>query len=294
MKTKGKNIVGMAIGFSAGLLGWALLELVLSVQHLLPGYRTVLILSGAVTGAAMCAVLASIEGILHKNISKMKREWIWGLIWGAIGGSVGAFMGQFLFVLILPEGFMPDVYRLPYYIARIISWGIMGAFIGTAEGLRARSGIKISAGLISGISAGVLGGFLVESGMMLYPRESWLKLPGFLIIGLGTALLNILIEEKKSSGVFRVLNGAQKGRKYLLNQKRITIGSGKNNDIVIQGDTAIPKTAVLIVRKGKETSVIRQSPNFEMHVNDQSTNEYQLKYEDVIAIGKIQFLYEVR
>ena len=42
----------MAIGFSAGLLGWALLELVLSIQSRLPGYRSVLLLSGAVTGAA--------------------------------------------------------------------------------------------------------------------------------------------------------------------------------------------------------------------------------------------------
>ena len=294
MKTRGKYIVGMAIGFSAGLLGWTLLELVLSIQQKLPGYRSVLILSGAVTGAALSSVLASMEGILHKNIVKMRREWLWGILWGALGGIIGAFAGQFLFTLILPEGFMPEVYRVPYYIARIISWGIMGAFIGTAEGLRARSGVKISAGLISGITAGIIGGFLVETGMLLYPQDSWLKLPGFLIIGLGTALLNALIEEKKSSGSLRVLNGSQKGRKYRLNQRRISIGSGKNNDIIIQGDSSVPSTAALVVKKGRNVSIIRQSPHFEMRINDQSAGEYPLKYEDVIGIGKIHFLYEVR
>ena len=224
----------------------------------------------------------------------MRREWLWGILWGALGGIVGAFIGQFLFILILPEGFLPESYRTPYYIARIISWGVVGAFIGTAEGLRARSGIKISAGLISGVTAGVLGGSLVETGMLLYPQDSWLKMPGFLIIGLGTALLNILIEEKKSAGVLRVLNGNQKGRKYLLNQRRISIGSGRNNDIVIQGDSNVPEMAALIVRKGKVSSVVSQSHNFEMRVNDQAATEYPLKYEDVIGIGKIQFLYEVR
>jgi hypothetical protein len=294
MKTKGRYIVGIAIGFSAGLLGWALLELILSIQHILPGYRAVLLLSGAVTGAAFSSVLASIEGILHKNIVKMRREWIWGILWGAAGGIAGAFIGQFLFILILPEGFMPEVYQLPYYIARIISWGIMGAFIGTAEGLRARSGIKISAGFVSGITAGIVGGFLVESGMLLFPQDSWLKLPGFLIIGLGTALLNILIEDKKSAGVLRVLNGPHKGRKYLLNQKRITIGNNKNNDVVIHGDISMPGNAVLIEKRGRDVFAVRQSRDCDMRVNDKNAAEYRLKYEDVIGIGKIQFLYEVR
>ena len=294
MKTKGKYVVGGAIGFSAGILGWALLELVLSLQVFLPGYRAVLLLSGAVTGAALSSVLASMEGILHKNIIKMRREWLWGILWGGLGGVVGAFAGQLVFVLILPEGLFTEVYRLPYYIARIISWAVLGAFIGTAEGLRARSSSKIMAGLISGITAGGFGGFLVESGMLLYPRDSWLKLPGFLIIGLGTALLNLVIEEKRAAGVLRVLNGSQKGRKYLLNQRKITIGGGKNNDIIIQGDDKMPQTAAVISRKGRETVISSHAEMMDIRLNDKTVGESRLKYEDVIGIGKIQFLYEVR
>ena len=294
MKTRGKYIVGMAIGFSAGILGWSLLELVLSLQTRLSGYRMVLLLSGGVTGAALSAVLASMEGILHKNIVKMRREWLWGLLWGAAGGIIGAFSGQFVFTQILPEGLFMDVYQVPYYIARIISWGILGAFIGTAEGLRARSGSKILAGLASGILAGIVGGSLVETGMIFFPADSWLKLPGFLIIGLGTALLNLIIEEKRSFGALRVLNGAQKGRKYLLNQKHISIGSGKNNDIIITGDDSLPDTAAVVSRKRKIVSIKGDADAMKIRINDSDVTESSLKYEDVIGLGKIQFLFEVR
>ncbi len=294
MKTKGKYVVGMAIGFSAGILGWSLLELVLSLQTKFTGYRMVLLLSGSVTGAALSAVLASMEGILHKNIIKMKREWLWGLLWGALGGIVGAFAGQMLFTLILPEGLFIDVYQKPYYFARIISWGVLGAFIGTAEGLRARSGNKIIAGLISGVLAGIVGGSLVETGMLLFPNDSWLKLPGFLIIGMGTAILTLILEEKRSFGSLRVLNGSQKGRKYLLNQKNITIGAGKNNDIIISGDENLPDSAAIISKKNKTALIRSLSGDLKMRVNDTEVTESSLKYEDVIGLGKIQFLFEVR
>jgi len=294
MKTKGRYIVGMAVGFSAGLLGWSLLELVLSLQHLFPGYRYILLASGALTGASLSAVLASMEGILHKNITKIHKEWLLGLVWGAIGGTIGAFAGQLLFNWILPEGLMPESFRYPYYIARIISWGLMGAFIGTAEGLRARSGTKITAGLISGISAGVVGGTLVETGMLLFPGDSWLKLPGFLIIGMGTALLNILIEEKNSAGVFRMLNGSEKGRKYLLNQKKISLGSSRHNDIIIKGDPGLPATVAVLRRRRREVFIENRDREAPLSVNDRTVDQTALKYEDVIQVGKIKFLYEVR
>ncbi len=294
MKTRGKYVVGMALGFSAGILGWSLLELVLSLQTYLSGYRMVLLLSGAVTGAALSAVLASMEGILHKNIIKMRREWLWGLLWGAVGGILGAFAGQMVFTMILPEGLFMDVYQVPYYIARIISWGILGAFIGTAEGMRARSGSKVMAGLLSGILAGLIGGSIVETGMVFFPSDSWLKLPGFLIIGLGTALLNLIIEEKRSYGSFRVLNGPQKGRKYLLNQRNITVGAGKSNDIIINGDDTLPESVAVISRKRKVVSIRRNSDSMKIRINDSEVSESPLKYEDVIGLGKIQFLYEVR
>ena len=294
MKTKGKYVVGMVLGFSAGILGWSLLELVLSLQTYLNGYRMVLLLSGGITGAALSAVLASMEGILHKNIVKMRREWVWGLLWGAAGGILGAFVGQMVFSMILPEGLFMDIYQVPYYIARIVSWGILGAFIGTAEGIRARSGSKVLAGLLSGILAGLIGGSIVETGMVFFPADSWLKLPGFLIIGLGTALLNLLIEGKRSYGSFRVLNGPQKGRKYLLNQKNITIGSGKNNDIIISGDDSLPDSTAVISKKRKVISIRRNSDSMKIRINDLEVSECPLKYEDIIGLGKIQFLFEVR
>ena len=293
MNSGGRYVVSLCMGLAAALLGWAVLELVLSFKGLFPTYRLLLFASGGFTAAAMTAVLASLEGILHKDTVKIHKEWSLGLVWGFAGGVLGAVLGQMIFLLILPENMMPESHVYPFYAARIISWSIMGAFIGTAEGLRSRSGLKIQAGLISGILAGLLGGSIVETAMMFFPDDSWLKLPGFIVLGIGTAVLTIFIEEKSAPGVFRVLNGSSKGRKYLLNQRRIVLGSRSSCDISISGSDKIPAAAVLLKRKGKEI-ILSPIKDFPVFINDDSCKEQTLKYEDVIKVGDVKFMYEVK
>ncbi|MDA3958235.1 FHA domain-containing protein [Oceanispirochaeta sp.] len=292
MNSGGRYIVSLCIGLASALLGWSVLELILSLQNYFPGYTMLLLATGGLTGACMTAVMASIEGILHKNTVKIHKEWTLGFIWGLAGGMLGAMGGQILFNMILPDNLMPESYIYPYYAARIVSWAFLGAFIGTAEGIRSRSSQKITAGLISGILAGLIGGSIVETAMLLFPQDSWLKLPGFMIMGIGTAVLTIFIEEKTSPGVFRVLNGSSKGRKYLLNQRKITLGSRHICDITLQGDEKIPPLAVILKRKGKEL-VLESNGGFPIFINDEGKHKAILKYEDVIKIGNLKFLYEV-
>jgi len=292
MNSGGRYIVALCMGMASALLGWSVLELILSLQNHFPGYTFLLLATGGLTGGAMTAVMASIEGILHKNTVKIHKEWTLGFLWGLAGGMLGAIGGQFLFNLVLPDSIMPESYIYPYYIARIIGWTFLGAFIGTAEGTRSRSSQKIYAGLISGVLAGLAGGAIVETAMIFFPQDSWLKLPGFMIMGIGTAVLTIFIEEKTSPGVFRVLNGASKGRKYLLNQRKITLGSRHICDITLQGDSKIPDLAVILKRQGKEV-VLENCNGFPVFVNDESREKTVLRYEDVIKIGDSKFLYEV-
>jgi uncharacterized membrane protein len=292
MNSSGRYVVALCMGLSAALLGWSVLELILSLQNYFPGYTLLLLATGGLTGAVMTAVMASIEGILHKNTVKIHKEWSLGFLWGLAGGMIGALGGQFLFTLILPSTLMPESYIYPYYGARIVSWAFLGAFIGTAEGIRSRSNQKLTAGLISGILAGLVGGSIVETAMLFFPQDSWLKLPGFMIMGIGTAVLTIFIEEKTSPGVFRVLNGVSKGRKYLLNQRKVTLGSKHSCDISLQGDEKIPDLAVILKRKGKEMT-LESKEGFSVSVNDEVTHKTTLKYEDVVKIGNLKFLYEV-
>lgn len=291
MNSSGRYMISLFLGFSAALLGWSVLELCLSLQTAFPSYTVLLLSSGALTGAAMTAVLASLEGILHKDAVKIHSEWSLGLLWGLIGGALGAMGGQVVYTMISPDG-LSESTGFILYAARISSWAFMGAFIGTAEGLRSRSTQKISAGLISGILAGIMGGAIVESAMILFPDDSWLKLPGFMIIGIGTAVLTIFIEEKTSPGVFRVLNGASKGRKYLLNQQKITVGSKSNCDISLKGSEDVAPIAAILKRQGKEV-IIDAASQAILYVNDEKCETVTLKYEDVIQIGKFKFLYEV-
>ncbi|MBF9017642.1 MULTISPECIES: FHA domain-containing protein [unclassified Oceanispirochaeta] len=293
MNSSGRYIVSLCMGLTAAILGWSVLELILSLQESFPSYTVLLLATGGLSTAAMTAVIASIEGILHKNSSKINREWTMGLVWGFAGGMIGAIAGQFFFNLILPDSVLPESYRNSYFAARIISWAIMGMFIGTAEGLRARSSQKIQAGIIAGLTGGIAGGAIVEGAMLFFPADSWLKLPGFMIMTMGTALLTILIEVKTSPGVFRVLNGTSKGRKYLINQKRTRMGSHPGCDISISGSDKVPGIAVSLKRKGMEI-ILQAENNFRVLVNDDYVENCSLKYDDVIKIGNSKFLYEVR
>lgn len=293
MNSTGRYVVSLCLGLTAAILGWSILELILSLQERFPSYAILLLTTGGLSTAAMTAVIASMEGILHKDGAKIRTEWTMGLIWGLAGGMIGAIFGQFFFNLLLPDTAMVDSYRYSYFIARIISWAIMGMFIGTAEGLRARSVQKIQAGIIAGLAGGIAGGAIVEAAMLFFPTDSWLKLPGFMIMTMGTALLTILIEIKTSPGVFRVLNGSSKGRKYLINQKKTRIGSLNSCDISIKGSEKIPPLAVTLKRKGKEL-MLHTENKFRVLVNDDFIENCTLKYDDVIKIGDSKFLFEVR
>lgn len=293
MNSGGRYVVSLCMGLTAAILGWSILELILSFQEEFPSYTILLLTSGGLSTAAMTAVIASMEGILHKNGAKIRTEWTMGLLWGLAGGMIGAISGQFFFTLILPDTALSESYRYTYFAARILSWAIMGMFIGTAEGLRARSVQKIQAGIIAGLAGGIAGGAIVETAMLFFPTDSWLKLPGFMIMTMGTALLTILIEIKTSPGIFRVLNGTSKGRKYLINQKRTRMGSHKACDISIKGREKIPAFAVTLKRKGKEL-ILQTENNFRVLVNDDFVESCTLKYDDVIKIGDSKFLFEVR
>ncbi|MDC7240107.1 MAG: FHA domain-containing protein [Spirochaetales bacterium] len=293
MNSGGRYVVSLCMGLTAGLFGWSVLELILSLQDHFPTYTAVLLVSGGLTAAVMTAVIASLEGILHKSTSKINREWSMGLVWGLAGGMIGAFFGQFLFSAILPDTVMPENYKYPYFAARTISWTVMGIFIGTAEGLRARSMQKFQAGLISGALGGFVGGALVEMALLFFPGDSWLKLPGFIIMGMGTAVLTIAIEIYTSPGVLRVLNGGSKGRKYMINQKKTRVGAHQGCDITLQGGSDIPPVAVTFQRKGREL-VMQAEEGFHALVNDDPIDNRTLKYEDVIKIGNTKFMYEVK
>jgi len=293
MNANGRYIVSLCMGLAAAVLGWSVQELTLSLQKYYPSYTALLIISGGLTGAVLTAVIASIEGILHKNTVKIHKEWSLGLLWGFAGGLLGALGGQYLFNLILPDSLMPESHIYPYYGARIVSWALMGAFIGTAEGIRSRSSQKIQAGIISGLLGGLIGGAIVETAMLFYPADSWLQLPGFMILGIGTALLTVLIEEKTSPGVLRVLNGGSKGRKYLLNQRKITVGARNSCDIALVGNKKVPEVALLLKRRGKEL-FLEAKEGAPVFVNDDSCSSCILKYEDVIKIADVKFMYEVK
>jgi pSer/pThr/pTyr-binding forkhead associated (FHA) protein len=95
-----------------------------------------------------------------------------------------------------------------------------------------------------------------------------------------------------SYGTLRVLNGALKGKEYLVSQSRLRIGRSSRNEIALPsyGDIA-DRHALLRVRKG-EVSLSGLEPALRVEVNEQRIAERTLKYRDVIRIGSCKLFFQ--
>jgi hypothetical protein len=285
MTESGKIGLYTVIGAIGGLAAFALVGLVTFLKAGFGSYLIFNIVMGASFGLAIGAVLGSVEGIVHGNRSKIVTGLVYGALTGIAGGIVGVFLGQSLLLR-----FARNLGEVPMVVSALIHalcWMIMGMFVSLGEGLRSRSGYKLAYGILGGLTGGLLGGFLLE---ILTSR-----LAGLIILGCAITFFYALMEKNFSRGVLRVLNGSMKGRKLALNQRKLTLGRGKGNDLALTGyDGVQEKCHAVITVKSEGVTIEPFSHRYKVFVNDEKIQKAKLKYEDVIRIGEARFLYEVK
>ncbi len=285
MTESGKIGLYTGIGVIGGLAAFALVGLVSLMKEAFGSYLLFNIVMGACFGLAIGAVLGSAEGIVHGNKKKILTGLLYGTLTGIAGGIVGVFLGQSLLMR-----FSRNLGDVPMGISALIHalcWMIMGMFVSLGEGIRSRSGYKLTYGIIGGLTGGLLGGFLLE---ILTSR-----LAGLIILGGAITFFYALMEKNFSRGVLRVLNGSMKGRKLALNQKHLTLGHGNRNDLALTGYGGIEEKCHAVITVNSDGVFIEPfSYRYDLFVNDEKTQKSKLKYEDVIRIGEARFLYEVK
>ncbi|MDC7221485.1 MAG: FHA domain-containing protein [Spirochaetales bacterium] len=285
MTESGKMGLYTAIGAVGGLAAFALVGLISLMKESFGSYLFFNIVMGASFGLAIGAVLGSAEGIVHGNKQKIIKGLLYGTLTGIAGGIVGVFLGQSLLMK-----FARTLGEVPLFMGALIQalcWMIMGMFVALGEGLRSRSGFKLTYGLLGGLTGGLLGGFILE---LLTSRFI-----GLIVLGASITFFYALMEKNFSRGVLRVLNGSMKGKKLALNQRKLTVGYGPGNDLALSGyDGVEEKCHAVITVKGDGVTVEPFSHRYDVFVNDEKTQKIRLKYEDVIRIGEARFLYEVK
>lgn len=286
-----RRIIIIIVGLLGALFAWPLIEACINLQTFFPSYFLYTLCSGVLTGAAMGAFFASAEGLLAAAPGKAVQGALSGVISGVLGGVAGAFVAQALLFgagenLTQAGGEQVAVGLL---VARAAGWAIIGAFIGMSEGIRARSLKKLLLGLLGGVVGGFLGGLLFVWVSAAHPSFFLGRLAALLIMGGLIALLYSLLEKRFAQGSLKVLNGPAKGKEFLINQRKLTLGSAGRTDIVLKGyrDISVVHAAIRI----EHGEVVLLSRGGKVLVNEVVAEKVNLKLDDVIQIGSAKILY---
>lgn len=298
MPLSGKRIVLTALGVLAGLASWPLTELVLMGQAGFPSYLVFSMITGAVFGIILGAFFASAEGIFAKIWPRIGAGAATGAGVGVVGGVLGMLVGQgLLFIMgeyLFTSAVNFELVGLP--LSRAGGWAILGLFVGMSEGIRAGAFRKVWTGALGGFVGGLVGGAALEYSRLLIPQVQYGRLVGLVLFGLLLGVAYALVERSLSYGVLRVLNGLDKGREFIINQRRMFIGATDGNDIVLKAYRNIADRHVRVrVKKGDvflEPVETPEGGTSKIEVNDDPVTSHALKYEDVIKVGTAKLFFK--
>lgn len=292
MTTTIRRLIILALGVLAGLAAWPIMEALVRVQGGFPSFLSFTMLSGAVFGLVFGVFFGSAEGIISGNKRRIRQAMLVGGGIGLLGGIVGFLAGQAaLFVLgEMVFGRAREITFIGLPLARAAGWALLGVFVGAAEGVRARSRLKVGMGVAGGLIGGILGGAAIEYARLVLPGVALPRLAGLVLFGLLISLAYAVIERRLSHGALRILNGSRKGTEFILNQQRFTVGAAPTSDIILTGYSNVSDSHARIWAEDGELQIAATS-GATVHVNDEAITQARLRYEDVIKIGTAKLFY---
>ena len=202
------------------------------------------------------------------------------------GAFIGAILGLFCFGI---GQFLQAWLTLPT-VSRLTSWTLLGLLIeGATELFRFRSGF-LWPRIISGGIGGAIGGGIFEL-LLLYKMTGPDHLFALILTGFSISLFIGITEDHFTSVALRILSGKQEGQIFLLDQNRLTLGYGSQNDLILKGYAEVCNLHAYIYKKGKNVIVENADAGGEVLVNYRLVDQQSVKKGDVIKIGTALLQY---
>lgn len=306
-----RRLIQVALGVLAGLASWAPLELLSHLQSRFSGYLVYTAVSGAAFGLLFGAFFGGADGIIASRGRRILMGTISGALIGGAGGAAGFLAGQGVLFLVGERlaATVGEINRIALPIGRAVGWAILGACVGASGGIRVLSARKSLIGTLGGFAGGLIGGAIVEYGSLIFVGAPAARLVGLLVLGALIGLAYAWVEKRLSFGVFRVLNGPFKSREFILNQRRMVIGTGGGCDIPVPAPEAPGRGGMPIIRGYREVAgrhcrllarghgLFVQPLDGTVRLNEKTLSggdtaaANPLKYDDVVACGEARFLY---
>jgi len=295
MSTLRRKIFLCAIGAITGLALWPIAETILLYQHKFPSYLTFSIFLGMVFGLVFGGFFGASDKIIISSKTRVFSAVLQGSLIGIAGGVVGFFIGQGVLFLI-GENFIQSTKNfnlIGFPISRAIGWSVLGIFIGMVDGIRSRSSNKIKIGIAGGFLGGFVGGLSLEYLRFVVPNIMYARLIGLIIYGVSIGFFYGMVEKRLSYGLLILLNGKDKGMEFLINQRKMTIGSSLNNNIVLHDYSEINETHADIFIKDLKVFIKEHGVDSSVLVNEMSVNKLELHYGDMIKLGSANIKYKL-
>jgi hypothetical protein len=288
----GRKTMYILTGLAAGLAAWPVLEAFIHNQEMFPDYFILTAVSGTVLGAVIGAVFSTASGFFKKEGLEIIKGLLSGLVLGAAAGLAGFVAGQLLLNWLgsyfFNEGY--NLNRTGLIASRAVSWALAGTLIGAGEGIRELSVRKIILGKAGGFAGGLTGGALLEILSVLYPENAFFRALSLALLGTAIAFFYSFFEKAASFGVLRVLNGADRGKKFIIAGRRTLMGLLPSCTVNLKKYRAVKARHAVITVK-KRLLNIKAAPEAKLYVNDELVQEAVLKNEDVIKIGTARFIF---
>jgi hypothetical protein len=286
-----ESLVGGLVG---GALAWLVGEPLLAILGALAreGVGRQLAdatLYGLLLGGLAGGALMAIESVAVRAWVRACHRGAVGAAIGAVGGALGGLFAQAVNSLLVGAwGVSPrSVSGLLLYA---VGWSMMGLAIGLAPAVRTPSSDLARRGILGGAAGGLIGGALFAAVRMGAPGAAS-RLVAVLLLGASLGLAIGLVERLLRQAWLKVIAGPLTGKEFVVDRRRMTIGSVPAADIFLARDPKVAPLAAEIVVE-RERHVIRDLGGGVLTVNDALVHEHVLRRGDRIAIGRTAFRYD--
>ncbi|MDI6785048.1 MAG: FHA domain-containing protein, partial [bacterium] len=288
-------IQNLIAGLIGGFLAWVVTEVFYDDYRRTTSMIEMLVemgFLGGCMGALIGVCLGAVEGITSRVGEKAVQGGLIGLGIGFAGGMIGGVFGQIIYSFF--GGGSGRLGFVEQIMIRAIAWGLIGLFVGLAQGVAIRSKKKIVNGLLGGLIGGTVGGGLFDIVGSLVESGELSRAITITLLGTCTGVGIGIVEELRKEAWLKVVQGWTKGKEYIIYNEVTTIGSSPKCDIVLFKDPSIiPKHAMIKIENNRYILYDLQSQTGTF-VNQQPISRKVLANGNIIQIGNTVMVHYER
>lgn len=245
----------------------------------------------SIAGMMIATCLSTADSIIERNSRNAIIYGSVGAMLGLMGGVVVSLFVDRLYFYLIGGGLEGVIDTHRAMLARMISWGVLGAFLSLAPGLVMRNGRKLMIGLTGGAIGGAIGGLLFDPIAEWTSQQHLSRLVGMCAIGAVSGLAIGLIENVAKRGWLIVKEGVIAGKQFVLYRNPTYIGSALSCSIYLFRDPQVgPRHAAIhIVPGGFELEDLPLGT--QTLVNNRPITRQRLRNNDQIRIGQTLMVF---